>query len=171
MAMASGRQRQCPSACKRGDFVGNSPTDRAKNGTKRHLLVEGRGIPVSVALSGAHRHDMKMLETVLNTPVLKRPTLRGSGPQHLCLDKGYDYLSIRQMLKRRRYLAHIPRRGQARRTATTPRHPARRWVVERTGRWHNLFRRLKTRYEVHSSNYLGFVEFACAIICYRSAHH
>jgi transposase len=41
--------------------------------------------------------------------------------------------------------------------------------VERTNRWHNLFRRLKIRYEVHAENYLGFVELACAIICFRRA--
>ena len=49
-----------------------------------------------------------------------------------------------------------------------PRFKARRWVVERTNRWHNLFRTLKIRYEVHAEDYLGFVQFAKAIICWRS---
>jgi hypothetical protein len=32
-----------------------------------------------------------------------------------------------------------------------------------------LFRRLKIRYELHDENYQGFVQFANAIICWRSA--
>ena len=50
-----------------------------------------------------------------------------------------------------------------------PHFRARRWVVERTNRLYNLFRRSKIRYEVHAQNYLGFVQFANAIICWRSA--
>jgi transposase len=46
---------------------------------------------------------------------------------------------------------------------------AHRWVIERTNRWHNLFRRLKIRFEVYASNYLAFVDLANAIICFRRA--
>jgi transposase len=47
------------------------------------------------------------------------------------------------------------------------RHPARRWVVERTNSWHNRFRKLFTRYEKKVENYLGLVQFSCSIIIYR----
>jgi transposase len=83
------------------------------------------------------------------------------------LDKGYDYPDIRLNVWSRGYIDHIPHRGEKARKGK--KHPARRWVVERTNRWHNLFRRLKIRYEVHAQNYLGFVQFACAIICFRRA--
>jgi len=64
---------------------------------------------------------------------------------------------------------HIPKRGlDTKEIKGNKKYPARRWVVERTGRWHNLFRRLKIRYEKKAENYLGFVEFANAIICYRA---
>jgi transposase len=119
-------------------------------------------------LSGANDHDKTQLATVLSGQVVPRPAPR-KFEQHLCLDKGYDYPDIRRMVKRRGYVPHIPRRG----VEPVPRkHPggrAHRWVVERTNRWHNLFRRLKIRYEVHAQNYLGFVELACAIICFRRA--
>ena len=46
-------------------------------------------------------------------------------------------------------------------------HPARRWVVERTNSWHNRFRKLFTRYEKKAENYLGLVQFSCCIIIYR----
>jgi putative transposase len=89
--------------------------------------------------------------------------------QHAVEDKAYDCAELRKWLSRRGYQVHIPNRGVD--AGTVPRgkrHPAKRWVVERTGRWHNLFRRLKIRYEVKAMNYLAFVQFASAIICYRT---
>jgi hypothetical protein len=46
-------------------------------------------------------------------------------------------------------------------------HPARRWVVERTNSWHNTFRKLFTRYEKKDENYLGLVQLANSIIVYK----
>ena len=46
-------------------------------------------------------------------------------------------------------------------------YPAKRWVVERTNLWHNMFRKLFTRYEKKLDNYLGVVQFSCCIIIYR----
>ena len=154
--------------CKRGDCVGKNPTDRAKLGTKRHVQTDGNGIPLNASLSGANDHDKTQLGNVLDRRVVPRPSPR-KVRQHLCLDKGYDYADSRRSVARRGYIPHIPHRGDE---PTVRKHPggrAHRWVVERTNRWHNLFRRLKIRYEVHAENYLGFVELACAIICFRRA--
>lgn len=38
--------------------TGPNPTDRGKNGSKRHLLVDGRGVPLSLVVTGANRHDV-----------------------------------------------------------------------------------------------------------------
>ena len=114
---------------------------------------------------------MKILHPLLQASVLQRPRPSVAEPQHVCLDKGYDYPACRRLVRRRGYVGHIPYRGQDASVPPAKRHPARRWVVERTNRWHNLFRRLKIRYEVHTENYLGFVEFASAIICFRACHH
>jgi hypothetical protein len=43
-----------------GKSTGPNPTDRSKSGTKRSILVVGKGLPVSVSVVGANRHDMKM---------------------------------------------------------------------------------------------------------------
>jgi hypothetical protein len=40
-----------------GDQTGPNPTDRAKRGSKRHLICEGRGMPLAVRLTGANRND------------------------------------------------------------------------------------------------------------------
>ena len=152
---------------KRGDKTGKNPTDRGKLGTKRHFAVDGNGIPLGVTLSGANVHDKKKFRETLDSFVIARPSPR-EVEQHLCADKGYDYNDIRLSAKRRGYIAHIPHRGVAPSTRRRG-QKAHRWVIERTNRWHNLFRRLKIRYEVHARNYLAFVHLANAIICYRCA--
>ena len=40
-----------------GDHTGPNPTDRAKRGSKRHLICDGRGVPLAVRLTGANRND------------------------------------------------------------------------------------------------------------------
>jgi len=166
--VAGAGQRDGPIPRQRGDLTGKNPTDRSKLGTKRHNHVEGRGMPIGNALSGANRHDCKMAVAVLRRPVVRRPKPTRKRRQHIGLDKGYDYPFIRTALKRRGYDVHIPKRGGSPVVSPVMCHRARRWVVERTGRWQNLFRRLKTRYEVYSANYEGFVHLANAIICFRS---
>jgi len=47
---------------------------RGKHGTKRSLLVEGRGVPIGLTVDGANRHDMKLVERTwtLRSPVRRR---------------------------------------------------------------------------------------------------
>ena len=44
--------------------VGPNPTDRGKNGSNRHLLVDGRGVPLSLIVTGANRHGVTQLAPV-----------------------------------------------------------------------------------------------------------
>src|SRR4030042_5544923 len=71
------------------ETVGANPTDREKNGTKRSLLVDGNGIPLSSVVSAAHRHDVALLEPTLDQMVIERPSEKDGPRQHLCGDKGY----------------------------------------------------------------------------------
>lgn len=75
---------------KRGDLTGPNPTDRAKSGAKRHILTDGRGVPIAALISGANVPDATMISEVLAAVIMRGP--RGPRrPEHLCLDKGYDY--------------------------------------------------------------------------------
>ena len=65
-------------------MTGPNPTDRCKIGTKRHVLTDQRGIPVSVVITSANTHDMKAATETLDRTVVKRPLNK----QNLCLDKG-----------------------------------------------------------------------------------
>lgn len=144
-------------------------------GTKRHNLVDQNGIPLAAFLSGANEHDTRSHNSVWCSFILKPPR-KTDVVQNACEDKAYDDIKVRKWLSRRRYLVHIPHRQYkkdktSKKTKRTGRRmKAKRWVVERTGRWHNLFRRLKTRYEKKPENYLAFMEFANAIICFRLCH-
>jgi hypothetical protein len=48
-------------------------------------------------------------------------------------------------------------------------HKARRWVVERTHRWMNRFRRRLICWEKKPVTYLGRLHRVCALITYRAA--
>ena len=126
-------------------LVETRPTG-GKKGSKRHLLVDEHGVPLSLVVTGANRHDVTHLEAVLDTVVIARPKVTQKKPQHLCADNAYTGEPARQAMLRRKYTPHVrPRAEEARAKKKTPGFRARRWVVERTHRWHNLFRRLKIR--------------------------
>lgn len=149
-----------------GEATGPSPVDRAKTGTKRSLLTEGHGVPIAVAVGGANRPDMKLVQPTLTSIAAKRPSPR-KVEQRLHLDKGYDYEVVRELVARRGYIAHIPRRGQApEQRIPRRRNRARRWVVERAHSWMNRFRRILIRWEKKAENYLAMLHIACAWIAF-----
>ena len=131
-----------------GKGTGPNPTDRGKKGTKRSLLTEGHGIPIGVAVDGANRHDMKLVGATLEAMIIERPQPTPERPQNMCLDKGYDYPEVRELVVAWGYTGHIRSRGEERlEKGTVPGYRARRWVVERTHSWINRFRRLLIRWE------------------------
>ncbi len=151
-----------------GGGTGPNPTDRAKSGTKRSLLVEGKGVPIGLSVGGANTHDMKLVDQTLESIAVERPKPTPESPQNMCMDKGFDFPEVRELVDEWGYTAHIPSRGEAP-GERIPRYRARRWVVERTQSWMNRFRRLLIRWEKKVENYLAMLHFACAWITYRSA--
>lgn len=153
-----------------GELTGRNPTDRGKSGTKRHLLVDGRGVPLAFHLTGAQRHDMKGLAPLVTDGwLITRPRPDAAHPQHICLDKGYDYPQVDELLDQLDYHTHIRRRGEAPydpQQAETV-YPARRWKVERSISWLNNMRKLRTRWEKKAANYRGLWLLAAALLCYR----
>lgn len=125
---------------------------------------------MGVTVEGANRHDMKLMGPTLASMVVERPEPTEDAPQHMCLDKGYDYPEIHQLLAEFGYTAHIRCRGEEKRDKIrVPGYRARRWVVERTHSWLNRFRRLLIRWEKKVENYLAMLHFACAWITFRAS--
>jgi hypothetical protein len=77
---------------------GANPTDRDKKGTKRSLLTEGKGIPLSVAVDGADRHDKKLMKATLDTIMIERPTAE-EVKQNMCMDKVIIILMSKSWLR------------------------------------------------------------------------
>jgi putative transposase len=151
-----------------GDLIGPNPTDRGKNGTKKSLLTDGEGGPLSIVIAPANVNDHKLLERTLDSIVIERPEPSTANPQHLCLDKAYDNRQSREIVKKHRYKDHIRRIGEEKIDQKgKKKHPARRYVVERTLAWLSKCRGLLIRYEKKSENYLAQLQFACALLWYR----
>jgi putative transposase len=132
---------------------------------KRHLLVDGRGVPLSLVVSGANLNDHKAVGAVLDAV---RIASDSSSAENLCADKGYDQLSTRVLIASRGYRAHIRSRGEEKKILKKrPGVRARRWVVEACHSWLNRFRKLLVRFEKTENSALGLLEIACAIICWR----
>ena len=152
--------------------TGANPTDRAKSGTKRSMVVDGKGVPLDITVDAANRHDMKMTKATLQSIVVHRPEPTTRAKQHMCMDKGYDFPEVHELLEDYSYTSHIKLRQRGRETQRKrkriPMYRSRRWVVERTHSWMNRFRRLLIRWEKKVENYIGMLHFACAWITYRN---
>jgi len=158
-----------------GEKTGKSPTDRGKRAAKINLLVDERGAPISVVLTGANRHDKVSAIDLIVSLLIKRPANK---EQHLCADKAYDATDVREFVSSEGYTAHIkvnPRRtkgggeessGESSQQYISPKkpHPARRWVVERTISWLTKRRSLRTRWAKKAENWMALVQLACAHI-------
>ena len=84
-----------------GAQTGPNPTDRGKSGSKRPVLTDQRGAPLAVTITAANRHDMKAAFSTLDALVTDRPPITPYHPQHVCLDKGYDYPEIEAGVRER----------------------------------------------------------------------
>jgi putative transposase len=121
-------------------------------------------------VDGANRNDFKLARAPLESVPIARPEPTVVDPQGLCLDKGYDYRAVRDLLTEFGYTAHIRARGEEMQALKREAgYRARRWVVERTHSWMNRFRRILIRWEKKPANYLGLLHLVCAFLTYRAA--
>jgi Transposase DDE domain len=92
--VAGGRRLQPRAGEKGGSEKGPEPgVDRARAGSKHHLLVDATGIPLAWTLTGGNRNDVTQL-----IPLLERiPPVRGRvgrprrRPERITADRGYDH--------------------------------------------------------------------------------
>lgn len=135
------------------------------------MIVEADGGPLGVVVAGANVHDTKLLKITIESIVVDRPQPTEQQPQHLCLDKGYDNPTGRTAATSAGHTPHIRKIGEEKLDAKKrKRHKARRWVVERTLAWLSKCRGILVRYAKKSSNYLGVIQLACALLWYRRQH-
>ncbi len=136
---------------------------------KRSLLVEADGGPLAAMIAGANVSDAQLLAQTIEAIVLERPGPEPESPQHLCLDKGYDNEHGWGACIDHDYEPHIALIRDERPDRPT-RHTPRRWVVERTLAWLSKCRGILIRWETEATNYLGFLQVACALLWFRRLH-
>lgn len=153
-----------------GKKTGPNPTDRSKLGSKRSVLVDARGVPLSLELVGAHVNDGKLTSPTLRKRKYRRRRTRQRKRLHLHADKGYDSAAVRETARRHGYIPRIARkrRRDRRGRPVTKRDPFR-WCVEASHSWSNKFRGIKIRWEKKAKNYAALLHLSFAVIALRAA--
>jgi transposase len=148
-----------------GAHVGPSPVDRARPGSKHHLIVDAHEIPLAVSLTGGNRNDVTQLLPLVDQlgPVAGKVGRPRQHTDRVIADRGYDHDKHRRELWKRGIKPVIARRGTEHGSGLGK----LRWVVERTFSWLHQFRRLRVRWERDATLHLAFLSLGCAIICHR----
>ncbi len=163
--VAGGRRLEPCTSEKGGSQTGPSPVDRARNGSKHHLLVDATGIPLAWTLTGGNRNDVTQLLPLIERvpPVRGKPGRPRRRPDRVLADRGYDSNALRRQLHDRgiepeianRYHGHGSGLGRA------------RWVVERTFAWLHHFKRLLVRYDRRHEIHEAFLAIGCCLVCFK----
>ena len=99
-------------ALRGGPLTGRSPVDRARTGSKHHLIVDRHGVPLRATLTAGHRNDVTQLLPLIDgigavAGKRGRPRQR---PDRVIADRGYDHDKYRRELWRRGVKPVIARR-------------------------------------------------------------
>jgi transposase len=149
-----------------GAKTGPNPTDRGKNGSKRHLIVDGQGTPLAIEHTGANVHDSEMaIDLVDGIPPIKQPRGRPRRrPDEVLADRAYDAEEkIRQPLRQRKTKPLIAKRNSEHGSGLG----RFRYVVEAAFDWLFNQRRLRVRYEKRDDIHQAFLIIGCFLICWR----
>ncbi|MGW2308823.1 IS5 family transposase [Actinomadura luteofluorescens] len=150
---------------KGGTLTGPNPVDRAKRGSKLHVLSDARGLPLVVGVSAANVVDIEAFKPLFMAvpPIRSRRGPRRRRPAEARADKAYDSADLRHWLRRRGVIPRIARRG----IDSSERLGRYRWKIERTLAWLLGYRRLTIRYERHGHLFAALLTLAAALICYK----
>ncbi|MDN8077643.1 IS5-like element IS402 family transposase, partial [Burkholderia vietnamiensis] len=146
--------------------TGPNPTDRARPGSKHHIVTDANGTPLAAILTGANVNDvMQLLPLIDAIPPIRG--LRGhplQRPRVVYADRGYDSERHRRALRDRGIEPVIAKR----RTEHGSGLGKYRWVVERTHAWLHHFRRLRIRFERRADIHGAFLKLGCCLICWNT---
>ncbi|MER6947453.1 IS5 family transposase [Nonomuraea sp. NPDC000554] len=145
-------------ALKGGPKTGPSPVDRARAGSKHHLITEAHGI-----LTGGNRDDVTQLMPLIQAvpPVRGRRGRPRQRPDTIYADRGYDHDKYRKQVRAAGITPIIARRGTEHGSGLG----VHRWVVEQSLALLHWFRRI--RWEIRDDIHEAFLSLACGIICWR----
>ena len=99
--VAGGDRRLTPSGHEGRPETGPSPVDRARTGSKRHLITEAHGIPLQASLTGGSRNDVTQLMPLIQDipPVRGRRGRPRRRPGTVYADRVYDHDKYRKQVR------------------------------------------------------------------------
>lgn len=143
--------------------------DRAKNGCKRHLIVDAAGVPLLVLCTPANVRDDTPFLSMLDAMPPVKMSLVGAPrykPHSVVGDAGYGFDHIIPQVIERRVLPLLARRAKAGHPVIHGSGLGRvRFVVERTIAWCANYRRIDHCYERTGAAWQAFNDLACCVIC------
>jgi hypothetical protein len=95
-----------------------NPTDRSNLSSKRYILTDKEGIPLSTIITSTITHYITIATKIIDNIVIKRPTSYTSKSskerkkQKLCLDKTYHSKEVEQEIIKRGYIPNIRHRRE-----------------------------------------------------------
>ena len=127
------------------------------------LLVDRRGLPLSIDTESANVNEIKLIERLVDRSLISEVP-----PERLIYDKAADSNPLRARMaaggidlicptRKNRKHGPMPDKRKLRRYK-------RRWIVERTIGWLHNFRRTVVRWEYHAHLFKAFVQLAATVI-------
>jgi transposase len=129
-------------------------------------MADRSGIPLAIYATSASPHEVTLVHHTLKERFLRQKHLRLVG------DRAYDSDPIDQSLAHEGIELIAPHKFCRVKAQTQDgrslRRYRRRWKIERLFAWLHSFRRIHTRHEYYTENYLGFVHLGCMLILLKS---
>ena len=146
-----------------GDGIGCT---KAGKGVKIMVLVDARGLPVSVDTTSASPHESQLVQRLFDF------MLTAQIPDRVIGDKAYDSDQLDEQLAEEGIELIAPHRSNRKEENKTQdgrplRRYKRRWTVERTIGWIQHFRRLCIRWEKSTTLFQGFLHLGCTMLLLR----
>ena len=135
----------------------NQALGRSRGGfsTKIHIAVDSLGNPLRFILTGGEKHDAPQAESLIE----------GFEANALIADKGYDSATLIKEVEANGIEAVIPpRKNRSEQREYDKHHYKERHLVECFIGKIKHYRRVFSRFDKLSKNYLGFLSFVSALI-------
>ncbi len=154
---------------KHHDIAGDNGLGRSQGGygSKVHLAVDGKGLPLNLGLSAGQCHESQYALRLLDGLGIQRKNgFMKRRSKAVIADKGYSSQSLRNRLKNQGIKVIIPYKSneKARSDGQVKFDHAtylRRNVVERCFGRLKEHRRIATRYEKTARNFIAMVKLGC----------
>ncbi|MFF0144095.1 IS5 family transposase [Amycolatopsis sulphurea] len=141
-------------ALKGGPKTGPSLVDRARPGSKHHLITEAHGIPLAVTLTGGNCNDVTQLMSLIEAipPVRGRRGRPRQRPDTIYADRAYDHDKYRRLVRGKNITPVFARRGVEHGSGLG----VHRWVVEQTFALLQLHRKCLPSWDVSGRRHPRF---------------